>query len=448
MLKVRSGAIRFSGHGLVQRRLRSVRWGALLSYLLVIGGSSVLPLLGWLALIVAGTALGAWLVEVSIEPPFLTDKKSEPGRFELEDGRLRIVTKTRDESIDLATITAGWTEEPDHVVLSLSNGRNILAHVPDAGVRSELLSALGVGAADRVLRVPIYSRAGGVAGGELMLALAGIITWPATIGAWTALSVIAWSVFAKTPASLIALLVTAAFVAGATALSWLLVVALRRRQVVIGTDGIVIEGAWRRVIPFSEIADVSLDDNGVSLSLKNEKIVRLPTGRTDTAYPTVQTEEQSARARRVEERIKEALALSGGSRSLDAKAPWLECPDDDVKAWRTRLETLGERLGDYRRPGISDEELREIACDAGRGADQRAGALFVIGKRGSDHHAVEVVIQASADPELATVLRSALAGDLGKRAVELARRNVRYRILDAELEESETEAEAEAEVRR
>lgn len=298
--------------------------------------------------------------------------------------------------------------------------------IPDAEARRTLLSKLGVSAADRVLRVPIYSAAGGVPAGELMLAIVGIVLLPATLGMWTTLSIVLWG-----GPSLLPLLFVAAITAGTTLASWFLIHALRRRQVVVGTDGIVIEGTRRLPIPFSEIESISKTRMGVDLLTKGKKRIRLPTGRRDPAFPTPQTEEQAARAQRLLERLREAKTHSGTSRLLSHKASWLACNDEDPEAWRARLKNLGTNTGDYRRPGIDDQDLLEIARDAERSVDQRAGAFFVLGERKAEPEAAQKVIETCADPELGEILHQALKGVLTKHTVQRA---LRHRIVDAELE--------------
>lgn len=450
MLEVSSPAIRSFTHVQWRRLARRVKWGALATYLVSIGAVVPLPFLGWVALASTAVALVAWVVEGASGSPLLAEGEAVAGKLVLADGKLRVVTQGREESIDPKTIEAGWTEEPDHVVLSLSNGRVLSVEVPDANARNALLAGLGVSAADRILRVPIYNMAGSLPGGELLMVLLCVLALPATYGLWTLLSALGWVLLLAgfSASALGIVLLMALLSAGATGLSGLLLGTLRRREVVIGTDGIVIEGFRRRVIPFSEVEHVSEDGGLVSVTTKKNEIVRLPTGRRDKMFPSAPTDEQATRARRILERAKEALALAGTSRLLDQKASWLESGGEDVSGWRARLSALGERVGDYRQPGISNQDLLDIARDGGRSADQRAGAFFVLGQRRADRKETEAAIATCADPALAGILHGALDGELTQKA---ARHGLRYRIIDAELDSREPEApeaaEAEAQLR-
>lgn len=405
---------------------RRTRWLASLACLATVGGSDIVPAFGSVALYSGALAAIAFVMELSIGTPLLTEGKASKGAIAVDDGGHVLLTSgTRKESLARSMIEAGWTEEPDHVVLSLTDGRRISIEVKNAEDRERFLPLLGVSAADRVLRVPVYSTLGSVPGGELMGAIACLFAFPTTIIAWIVLSILAWK------ALFVAFGVCAVFAATLTAVSWLLLQAFRSRQVVVGTDGVVIEGLRRKPIPFAEIEDVSEVTGGISLRKKNGTRIRLPTGRRDPAFPTPQTEEQAARAHRLLERIREALALYGKSGQLDQKASWLECGSEDAAVWRARLHALGTQEGDYRRPGISNDDLLEIARDGKRSVGQRAGALYVLGQRKAELAAAEKLLETCADAELSSTLRDALAGVLSPKT---AKRALRYRIVDAELE--------------
>jgi hypothetical protein len=100
-------------------------------------------------------------------------------------------------------------------------------------------------------------------------------------------------------------------------------------------------------------------------------------------------------------------------------------------------------LGDYRRPGISNEELLEISRDAARARDQRAAALFLLGRRNTEIDAAGRVIEACADPALAKVLRAAHDGTLSDDAVEPEPPRPRVRIAEEPEREDEETADRE-----
>lgn len=419
-LSFESDAIRWFSHERRRRGARRAKWGAIAAYMASVGGASFVPGLGWVALISALSALVAWLVEMASGPRGLTEGDSDHGTITVTENQLTVTARGETLTLDPNSVSAGWVEEPDHVVLELRDGRALSIRAEDAKKRQELLRALGVSAADRVLRVPIYSRLGSIPTGELFAAVASVICFPLTAIAWTSLSTVTWEILRGnvSAGSFAALVLVLLAMAVTTLPSAALLLAFRRRQAVVGTDGIAIEGAWRRVIPFSEIVDVRLEDWGAALTLEEGKTVRLATGRTDALYPTPATDEQKARARRLVERAKEALAEAGQSRGLDQKASWLASDERTPEAWRSHLEALGERVGDYRRPGISTEELLDIAKDPARTREQRAAAMFLIGKRRADVAAARLAVDACADPELAEVLGAALDGRLDRQAMK------------------------------
>jgi hypothetical protein len=433
-----SDAIRWFDHARRRRVARNVKRGALAAYLLTLGGVGTVPLIGWAAL-VAGVAVGVgWLAEAG-GPGSFTEGKSEPGELVLEGSGLVIRSGTRKESIRADQIDSGWLEEPDHLVLQLDDGRSVSARLPERRVRLQILSALGVSAADRVLSVPIYSRLGSVPAGELLAVLAGLIILPLAALAWSGLSITLWQTLAGAlsgGAALVSLGGVAVVVVVATLLSWLLRAAFLSRRAVIGTDGIVIEGAWRTVIPFSEIDSVTRAPTGAEIHRKNGARVRLPTGRSDPLYPTPLGDEQATRAERLVSRATEAMAAAGGSRLLDQKAAWLESGGRGLMAWRRALELLGERTGDYRRPGITNDELLEIARDAARTREQRVAAMFLIGKRRTDTALAEASLAACADPKLSDLLRAALSGVLRDSAIGRGEPPPRLRVADVGAEYS------------
>jgi hypothetical protein len=416
-LRVATDAIGVQRHEVRRRRARRVRWGATAAYLVSVGAAAPFPPLAAVAFLSFLIAVSAWLVELANRPRIPTLNAKAAGALEVEAGRLTVTAGDNSETLPLSAIASGWIEEPDFVVLSLADGRVVAARVQDATERQILLHTLGVGASERVLRVPVYSRAGTLPAGELMAVIAALFVLPGSVFCWSALSVALWTL-----TSLARLAVVGGFGAAATLVtlaSWVLVTLLRRRQVVVGTDGIAIESLMRRFIAFSEIERVSLDDLGAVVQRKNGKAVRLPTGRADAMYPTGQTEEQAFRARRLVDRIAQALAARGTSGALDVKAEWLERGGRSAAEWHKQLEALRRESGDYRRPGITTAELEDIAGDAARTSEQRAAAAFLVARRGADESAVERAIEASADRHVAERLRRALAGELEGEKVRI-----------------------------
>lgn len=440
-----SDAIRWFSHERRRRSARRWKWGALAAFLMTFGGVSTAGVFGWLAFGALIAAVVAWMLESRHTDIALTEGKSDPGTLSLDDGRLRVVSGEHDVTLDSSMVASGWVESSDHVILQLRDGRTLSVRIDDPKQQGDVLRALGVSAADRVLRVPIYSRLGSIPSGELAAAVIGVILLPVTVLAWGFTSASIWEILAGgiTTGAFAALALSAVFMTLTTPFAWALLWAWKRRQVVVGTDGIVVEGARRKVIPFSEIENVRLESWGVSVDRKNGKTVRLPTGRTDAMYPTPASDAEKARARRLVERVREAKEASGQSRNIDQKAGWLASAERDLASWRAALEELGVRVGDYRRPGISNEELLEIARDAARPRDQRAAALFLIGRRKADVEAGRRIVEACADPKLAEALTRSLAGELTRDALAPEPPRARVRVAEElepggeELEEDE-----------
>lgn len=368
-----------------------------------------------LALAAAVASAVAWGIEVSSGPSRAEAIGRAPGTLELGEGSLVVRFADRSETFRRDEIESGFVEEPDWVVLNARDGRVVSARLPGHDARSALLRHLGVAASDRVLSFPIYSRAGSVSGGELMGVLALIGLFPFTLLACSGFSLTAWALCMGGSVTLGAYAVLGVFglvAALAYLASRAVYGALRRRQVVIGTDGLRIEGWRARFVPFSAVAGADVDARGVLLELKNGKTLHLPTGRSDGMFPTEQTGEEAARARLLLARIEDALSALGTGRALDQKAAWLENAGRDLEDWQKNLAALGAETGNYRRPGISDAELVEIVRDGGRTREQRSAAAFVLGQRRVELATVEAARSASADPDLAQALERAYAGTL------------------------------------
>src|SRR5262249_19693678 len=139
-----------------------------------------------------------------------------------------------------------------------------------------LLRAAGVSAAERVLRVPLASAASQVPGGSIfgggLLALLGA-------GLFAASVTLAFGVRDMVDATRVGTFSVVVTVATLLSLAvYAVTSALRRREAVVGTDGIAYERSLRReFIPYAKIASVLPDTRGVRLVRKDGRRVLLPT---------------------------------------------------------------------------------------------------------------------------------------------------------------------------
>ena len=223
-------------------------------------------LTSFIALVVAGAVPGG--------------PRLEPREVVVEAGAVRLLGP-RGRTFPFSRVVQGWWEDPDLVHLAMKGGEVLVVKVATAAEGDRLLRAAGVTAAERVLRVPLASAASQVPGGSLFGGLVLAVFGSALFIAFLALaagaremmsSLRAGAIGASSFSLILASLVF--FVAYAVAS------ALRRREVVVGTDGIAYRRTLRtELIPYGSLAAVELDTRGVRLLRKDGRKLLLPTSR-------------------------------------------------------------------------------------------------------------------------------------------------------------------------
>lgn len=396
-----------------ERRRRAAAiamWGGLGVFTLLV--ASDLPGAVWIALAgLAASGVGLWARKSAGR----TRDLGLQATFEADAGRL-VVSSEGVAHLDVAVehVDSGWLEEPDHLVIALAGGRQLRAVVASADDARALLDALHVGAVDRVLRVPVYSLAGTMPLGELGTVVVLACIAPFLIAACVAASALFWRVVHVHDVHAAGALAVTALFAALTAL--VVAAALRflsRRDVVVGTDGIVIENpARRRVIPVADVTGVTRDEHSVFVQLRSGAQVRLPTARVDRAFPVPASGEQQTRAQVLLRRIADVLEAPRAGRARD-KLPLLARNEQPLDTWKRALADLARASGDYRRRSFAADELDELIGDGSLPLEQRTAAAFVLGRlSGATPHAVERVAAATADPRAAEALRAAVKGEL------------------------------------
>ncbi len=185
----------------------------------------------------------------------------------------------RGSAFPIADVVQGWWEDPDLVHLAMKNGEVLVVKVESAAEGTRLLQAAGVTAAERVLRVPLASAASQVPGGSsfggALLALFGSVLLFAFAG--LAQSVREMMRYVDTDQiSAFTVLVTAVSLLAFAV--YAIAAALRRREVVVGTDGIAYKKTLTtEFIPYSNLARVLRDTRGVRLQRKDGRRLLLPT---------------------------------------------------------------------------------------------------------------------------------------------------------------------------
>lgn len=369
--------------------------------------SAVGAALGW-SLLAAPilTALGAIVSSWSIPPAALAT-------LEAGEGGLRITNNKGSKWIPRDQIESGLvipSSERPVLELSLKSGRTIVVAVTQEQEAHALLSALGVDASRRRVAVPL--------GGPNRQLKVGCLSFP------IAFIVVLFVVVATPLQERTGLLV---FAASFTMTMLLILRASRPTEVVVGTDGLSIRGAFRRrFIPYSAIEEAEL-------SLSSALTLKLRSGE----HVAIRAEDFRSR-RALCDRIHEAMRAND-SLSTDGLADLelLEPRGLTLSAWREALRALVNRRGAYRRASISDDALLSVVTDPEAAPGMRVGAALAL--RMSGHEEAGAKIRVAAEACANEGMRAALSGAAEDELDEAT--------LERALEEA-AEAEATAGARR
>src|SRR6185437_6079008 len=276
-----------------------------------------------------------------------------PGTLTIEGEMLTVtVGQLATKSVPLADVAQGFWEAPDRVRLVLRSWEAVVVTVSrEDGDR--VLRAAGVSVAERVLRVPLASVSSRVPGSAT---LAGVMLGILIMATFTGLTLAVQAARAAlTQGSGFLNLGEQGFFAGASLLATTLFVALvRRREVVVGTDGVLFRGAlWSRFVPHTTVARAEPCLEGVRLEKKDETSLVLPTGPIDTPANALYREA-------ILLRIREALAVGGHAALSAVDLERIERRGRTFAAWREDLGKLPLAAGDYRRRGVSAADLGAV----------------------------------------------------------------------------------------
>lgn len=173
--------------------------------------------------------------------------------------------------------------------------------------------------------------------------------------------------------------------------------ASRPKEVVVGTDGLAIRGAFtRRFIPYSAIEEAELSlSEAIMLKLRSGKQVSIRGGNFKVL-------------RALYDRVQEAMRAGGSlSTDLGAELEQLEPRGRPLSAWREALRGLVNRRGAYRGAGIFDEALLAVMADPEAKPGTRVGAALAL--RMSGHEGAATRIRIAADACANEGVRAALA---------------------------------------
>lgn len=333
--------------------------------------------------------------------------------------------------IPIASITQGHFEEPDRVHLATASGVTWVITVRSPEEAEALLRAASVTAAERVLRVPLTSAASQIPGGPAFGLIALLLLCPATfftslvatVGAKELTHQFSWGSFG-------AFSIVVGLTAALSAITYAVFGLLRRREALIGTDGIAYQKSLRKqFIPYGSVREVLPDTRGVRLVCTDGRSIVLPTqeqtdrplsfGVTAGAVPTP----AEARRKALMDRIAQAKAAGGGSVLARVALDKLDRNDRPVTRWKLDLQNLAKDSADYRNRELTPGDLCAVIEDAGAPPERRIAAAVALAGRdkGEAHRRVRIAVQACADEELKRALESAAEGEIEEAYLEKRR---------------------------
>ena len=330
------------------------------------------------------------------------------GTIDIRDGALEVTVDDPRRGrctrrYGLGAIARGYRTD-DEVRLQTWKGEVVSVYIDGATMGEEVLRAAGQDARQRVLEMPVASIASRVP--------------TATTLAWLGLVFQGMPSLIMIPLFLVLALTEPHHldeglgllgVAGVEALFLAAYIKLLLpRRVAIGADGIRFRRFFRRRFhPYAGIADVTLVEGGVRLSMRSGKTLRL---RTTSWWPRSGIDES---ALALHERIEAARASAAPPHDVRAKLPLLERRGLGAEAWRAHLGGLLGKAG-YRTSALTPQDLGAVIDDASLSAEHRVAAAVALSAAEPEEARARARIAASAcaDEDLRAALDSAAEGEL------------------------------------
>jgi hypothetical protein len=393
---------------------------------------------------------------VSVLERFLARSPDDAAKavvVERRDDALVIARDGVEERIALSEIRQGWIEDVPgegdacSVVLRLRNGRDVAVSVASRAEGESLLRVARVSVADRVLRVPLRSLASSQRFGELMGVVSLALLLPFLLaGSGGVLWAMISSLSRASPLddargrTLLFALLLALTAFSLLGVRWLARF-VRRREAIVGTDGIALTGFGRhRFIAYSRVRRIARVPQGVRLFLNDSVSVLLPTIADTNAplplTPGVDAPPDPASAKRLLargasledlyrrdvtrrealfDRVDQAMRARGQSRVSAVQLAELDRRNRSVSAWRDDLRALLAVEGSgYRGAALGSDQLAEVVEDAGAPTERRVAAAVALSGKGDEEakRRVRVAVEACADRDLRAALEHAAEGEI------------------------------------
>lgn len=363
-----------------------------------------------------GFALTAWLVGWLVLTPLSSVAALIAGsRFglgadtiEVTDDELRLTGARAPRIIPLGAVEGALSVmgNEDEVEIVLAGGDVLRLSLPNREAPAELVSALGFGADARRTVLTTGDDHAALSAGCWGVFHGSLLTVVATCG----LAALASSV--RPIGQILGYLIAGIFVGASVLIAKL----LAPRRIVVGTDGILVEKAFRRLfIPLSSVRHVQTDHRGVVTvvtppagSKAGERVIRL-------------TSDTSRRAVALEQRIQDALALARPG-SLEAPSALIARGGRSIAEWREGLRRLVAGEGGYRGERVSIDALLRAAESPEAPVEQRVGAALAIGmsEDGEARKKLRIAVEGIADDTLRAAMDRAAEGEEDAAAIEEA----------------------------
>jgi hypothetical protein len=341
----------------------------------------------------------------------------EDGVLTVDPGSIRAPLATIRVPVD--ELVQGW-EEPGEVHFATRDGRVIVVALGGAGDGERLLRAAGVSAERRALRVPLSTAAERAPGGA---GVVGLLAGGLAMGAAAQLSELARSLVAgvehlgRTGFGASVGLLLATMLA-----AWVLSLSFRRREVVVGTDGLFVRRALgRELLRYADVDKVIPDTRGVVIQKKNGKKVLLPTRGAEESplravLPAPGDPVTDAEARRgaLLARIHQAMNASAEGAEVWASLDQLDRKGRAFSAWREDLSRVLAHMTDYRTVGLGPSDLARVIVDPQATAERRIAATVALSAAQPEEARVRarIAADACADEALRRALQRAAEGEI------------------------------------
>jgi hypothetical protein len=284
----------------------------------------------------------------------------------------------------------------DRVELQLRGGDLLELELDQPGAASALVRSLQLGATERRLAVetggprrPVAAGCAGISAALLVLTLGVNLLAPPRIQPISAVVLLASMLLA----------------------TFLIRRVLSPRRIVVGTDGLVIQGAFReRYLPYSMVNAVTLNDQQLLVHLDNDGVLVVPLGNRGVGNYALL------------ERIREAMNARCHSAESLARAELLDPGGRAPAEWRRAMAELLRPVVGYREAPLGIGDLMAVAEDPGASAGRRLGAALALAGSGdvAARGRLRVAAEACANERMRIALARAADDELDDMTLERA----------------------------